>query len=135
MKKEEDKDIRDLFDGFHPELPSDDDFMTRLGESLDRMEIVKEFNDCRVRRSRMATFCALVVGFVCGMAATLAWPYVSVWMAEANLSWLNFKISLNGMKMNPDIMCYSILSAGLTAVLMLRSYRMIMISSLYDSED
>lgn len=70
----------ELFQGFEPEMKSDDLFMSRLQNRLDNVELVKERNDEIVHRSRIAVVVAFVVGIVAGSLLSLAIPYISAFI-------------------------------------------------------
>lgn len=76
----DDDKFKKLFQGFEPEMKSDDLFMSRLQNRLDNVELVKERNDEIVHRSRIAVVVAFVVGIVAGSLLSLAIPHISAFI-------------------------------------------------------
>lgn len=76
---DEDK-FKELFQGFEPEMKSDDLFMNRLQNRLDNVELVKEHNDEIIYRSRIAVVVAFVVGIATGSLLSLAIPNISAFI-------------------------------------------------------
>ncbi len=76
----DDDKFRELFQGFEPEMKSDDLFMNRLQNRLDNVELVKARNDEVIHRSRIAVVVALVVGIVAGSLLSFAIPYISAYL-------------------------------------------------------
>lgn len=73
---EEDERIKALFQGFKPELPSDNLFLSELGRKMKAVEIVKQHTAAVRRRSRIAVCVAAVAGFVMGVVLTLLMPLI-----------------------------------------------------------
>lgn len=67
-------DIKQLFEGFDPDVSSDADFMQRLESGLDRFELVKESGEVSRRRRRRAAVLAACAGFVAGIIFTCLLP-------------------------------------------------------------
>lgn len=77
----EDKQLKDIFNKFDPELPSDFSFLSRLQQNLDAVDVVKQENQALRRRSRMAVAVAAAVGVIVGSLLTLLMPYLGDWMS------------------------------------------------------
>lgn len=73
----EDKKIREMFSEFNPPLSSNIQFMSRLREGLDSVEIVKAHNLEQSRHNRQSITVALVVGFLCGLTFSFFLPALS----------------------------------------------------------
>lgn len=82
MNQNDDKDIRDLFASFDPDLPSDFMFMNRLRHSLDSVEMIKKHNEEFKARSRKAVFIAGVTGFVVGVIFSMFIPMIGRMISE-----------------------------------------------------
>ncbi|MBD5171560.1 MAG: hypothetical protein HDT07_06100 [Bacteroidales bacterium] len=79
---EEDDKIKELFTGFNPAMDSDRDFMDRLTRSLDSVEMIRERATELRRRNRRAVVAAALVGFVTGIAFTLAMTFIKGWIGN-----------------------------------------------------
>lgn len=77
----EDKQLKDIFNKFDPELPSDFSFLSRLQQNLDAVDMVKQENQALRRRSRMAVAVAAAVGVIVGSLLTLLMPFLGDWMS------------------------------------------------------
>lgn len=64
---ENDDKLKALFDGFKPEMTSDDDFMRRLESKLDTVDMVKSSLRKERRISRRALVAAVMTGIVTGL--------------------------------------------------------------------
>lgn len=72
----EDDKLKNLFAGFDPELSDDAHFMSQVVRSLQAVEFAKQ-QCARVQRvNRISVAVASIVGFLCGMAFTLSYPYL-----------------------------------------------------------
>lgn len=71
----EDKDLKELFSDFRPNLAPDANFMANLQKSLDKVELVKQHNRSLQRRNRRAALLAALAGFVTGALFILLLPY------------------------------------------------------------
>lgn len=69
-----DKDLRELFGDFHPELPSDDTFMRQIDSRLDAVETLRRITERQKHACRVAVAAALIAGFASGVACTLLMP-------------------------------------------------------------
>ncbi len=106
----DDKNLKDLFSGFDPEISSDNLFMSRLQRSLDSVEIVKQHTEAVARRQRRAVVWATFAGFVAGVVMALISPYIIGW-----LSGLEFKLpAVAGL--SPDILITTMTFAVIAAV-------------------
>ncbi len=72
----DDEKFKELFDSFQPELSSDNDFMSKLQDSLDKVEIIRQHNSELQRRSKKIGFAAAIAGFVTGVLFTLLLPSI-----------------------------------------------------------
>ena len=84
----EDKDLKELFSDFRPNMAPDPNFMAKLQQSLDRVELVKQHNKALQRRNRIAAVIAAMTGFITGALFILLLPYTTpaVESLSANLS-------------------------------------------------
>lgn len=64
-----------LFSDFNPELK--DDFMSKLTERLDAVEMVKEANEKSLRSTRRSALYAAVAGFITGVLMTLLYSRIA----------------------------------------------------------
>ncbi|MDE6403368.1 MAG: hypothetical protein K2K86_06140, partial [Muribaculaceae bacterium] len=71
----EDKDLKELFGSFEPEMSSDLSFMSRLRDNLDSVEMIRQHNARQHALSRVALAVAVCAGFVVGFLFSLALPY------------------------------------------------------------
>ena len=72
----EDKDFKELFNDFEPEMSSDLAFMSRLRDNLDSVEMIRQHNARLHARNRIAIAIAACVGFMVGLMFSLALPYI-----------------------------------------------------------
>ena len=86
---EEDK-LRDLFEGYDPNMDSGRIFIERLEHNLDSVELIHEQNAKAVRRNKIAVFVASIAGFLTGLLFSSLLPYL-----EAFMSGLELKIKIN----------------------------------------
>lgn len=75
---EEDKEIRNLFANFRPELGTTDDFMAKLDARLDAVEFIKQRNLAVKRAYRLAVWKAAVAGVLAGFILGLIAPYITI---------------------------------------------------------
>lgn len=75
----------EIFSGFNPELPSDNLFMTRLKNNLETVELIRNRTIISKRKNRLAVIIAAVTGFICGIAATLSFPYLKELVSSIRL--------------------------------------------------
>ena len=94
MIMDDDKDIKDLFAGFNPEMSSDRLFMTRLEGRLHSGELLKEQQARMARRSRVAVAVAAVVGFFTGMLFYALLPWLWRMLAGAQLPPESLRVAL-----------------------------------------
>lgn len=78
-----------LFSDFNPELK--DDFMSKLTDRLDAVEMVKEVNDKRLRVERRSALIAAVAGFIAGVIMTLL--YSKIASAVSSIGFNRFELS------------------------------------------
>ncbi len=64
--KEEDKDIRLLFDAFSPQMSSGADFLAQLDRRLDAIEYIRRMQVKEKKRNRAALLCAFAGGLAVG---------------------------------------------------------------------
>ena len=82
----DDKQLKDIFNRFDPEMPSDFTFLSQLQRSLDAIEVVKQENISLRRRNRIAVAIAAAVGIVVGSLLTLLMPYFGEWMSTLDIA-------------------------------------------------
>lgn len=79
----EDDKLKSLFENFEPELSSDIQFVNKLQQNLNSVEIIKR-HTAEVRAcNRKAVAIAAIVGFIVGFLFSLSLPY----MSEAVSNW------------------------------------------------
>ena len=76
---EEDK-LHRLFAEYEPALSPDDEFMRRLEQNLQTVELVKQRVEQMQRKNRLAIGVATITGFVLGVLSTFCYPYLMVWL-------------------------------------------------------
>lgn len=79
----EDNKFKFLFSNFEPELSSDFQFMNKLQQNINSVEIIKQHTAEVRARSKKAVVIAAVVGFIVGFLFSLSLPYLS----EAVSNW------------------------------------------------
>lgn len=79
MKQQEDP-LKNLFDGFDPELGDTDSFMSRLEARLDGVEMIRNRSADSRRRYIIAAVIAAFAGFVSGVIIMLLLPHISLQM-------------------------------------------------------
>lgn len=72
----EDKSIRELFNNFDPELSNDFQFMSRLKNNMDSVELVKKHNLELQRKNRKAVIIGASVGFLFGLLFSMFLPAI-----------------------------------------------------------
>lgn len=77
----EDKDLRQLFPSFQPELSSDTRFMSTLLANMQKVEFLRHQQEIARRQNRIAVTVAAVIGFISGVLFMLAMPYISAFIA------------------------------------------------------
>lgn len=73
----EDDKFKFLFSNFEPELSSDSQFMNKLQQNLNSVEIIKQHTAEVRARSKKAVIIAAFVGFIVGFLFSLSLPYLS----------------------------------------------------------
>lgn len=91
---DDDKDIRDLFAGFEPDMSSDNLFMTRLRGRLHSVELLKEQQARMARRSRLAVVVAAATGFLMGMLFYALLPWLWRRLAGAEIPHEGLRVAL-----------------------------------------
>lgn len=86
----DDKELKNLFADFNPELSSGQQFMEHLQQSLATIELVRAHTLAMKRRNRQAVTIAAVCGFVMGVVVTMLVPIVSQWLGTLSFT-LNLK--------------------------------------------
>ena len=79
MKQQEDP-LKNLFDGFDPELGDTDSFMSRLEARLDGVEMIRNRSADSRRRYIIAAVIAAFAGFVSGVIIMLLLPHINLQM-------------------------------------------------------
>lgn len=82
----EDDKLKELFRGFEPELTSGFQFMARLQQSIDAVELVKQHSVALRRRNKVAVVIAALSGFLTGVLLTLLFPLVGDWISTIQIS-------------------------------------------------
>ena len=72
----EDDKLKSLFSNFEPELSSDFQFINKLQQNLDSVEIIKQHTAEVRSRTKKAVGIAVIVGFIVGFLFSLSLPYV-----------------------------------------------------------
>lgn len=72
----EDKEIRELFETFNPELEPDFSFMSRLEHAMDSVELIREKQEIRRRHQCRAMAMAAAAGVLSGIVMTLLFPWL-----------------------------------------------------------
>lgn len=73
----EDDKFKFLFSDFEPELSSDSQFMNKLQQNLNSVEIIKQHTAEVRARCKKAVVIAAFVGFIVGFLFSLSLPYLS----------------------------------------------------------
>lgn len=85
--------LKDIFSGFQPELSSSIQFMSKLRQNLEAIEIVKEYTIAQRKRTRTAVVIAALCGFATGVIFTLLFPLMRNWLSTIKFSIFNIQIS------------------------------------------
>lgn len=88
--------LKELFGNFNPDLSSGSDFIARLQQRMDTIEMVRQYNAELRRRNRIAVMIAALAGFIMGVVLTLLMPLIGDWIAT-------FRLSVPGHAFNIDI--------------------------------
>lgn len=88
--------LKELFGNFNPDLSSGSDFIARLQQRMDTIEMVRQYNAELRRRNRIAVMIAALAGFIMGVALTLLMPLIGDWIAT-------FRLSVPGHAFNIDL--------------------------------
>lgn len=78
----EDEKLKEIFNGFNPELSSSFQFMTKLKKNMDAVEIVKLYNASQKKRNKIAVALAGICGFAMGVILTLLYPMIEESLAS-----------------------------------------------------
>lgn len=78
--------LKEIFGNFNPDLSSGNDFMARLQQRMDTIDMVRQYNAELRRRNRIAVMIAALAGFIMGVALTLLMPLIGDWIATFRLS-------------------------------------------------
>lgn len=82
---EEDK-LKDIFEGFNPELTSDSLFMSRLRRGMEAVEIVRERQAELRRRGSRAVVVAAITGFAVGILLSLMLPWLGDFVSRLSFN-------------------------------------------------
>lgn len=82
----DDDKITSLFADFEPELSSDSQFMSKLRQNLDSVEIIKQHTAEARSRNKKAVVMAAFIGFIVGFLFSLSLPYLSAAVANWQLT-------------------------------------------------
>lgn len=88
--------LKELFGNFNPDLSSGSDFIARLQQRMDTIEMVRQYNAELRRRNRIAVMIAALAGFIMGVVLTLLMPLIGDWIAT-------FRLSVPGHAFNIDL--------------------------------
>lgn len=77
--------LKELFGNFNPDLSSGSDFIARLQQRMDTIEMVRQYNAELRRRNRIAVMIAALAGFIMGVVLTLLMPLIGDWIATFRL--------------------------------------------------
>lgn len=70
----DDKELRNLFEDYQPEIKDDFKFMMRLRRNIDAAEIVRKQNERVIKRNRIALVLSTLLGFISGILFTIIQP-------------------------------------------------------------
>lgn len=82
---EEDK-LKDIFEGFNPELTSDSLFMSRLRRGMEAVEIVRERQAELRRRGSRAVVVAAITGVAVGILLSLMLPWLGDFVSRLSFN-------------------------------------------------
>ncbi len=119
----DDEKIKDIFRDFKPELSSDFQFMSRLEQNLNAVEIARQQNSDLRRQCRRAVVLASICGIVAGLILGLFMPVATDWISTARIS-VPF-ISINSIRIDYTLIAW-ILSAGVSVIVALNAYEIAM---------
>lgn len=88
--------LKELFGNFNPDLSSGSNFIARLQQRMDTIEMVRQYNAELRRRNRIAVMIAALAGFIMGVVLTLLMPLIGDWIAT-------FRLSVPGHAFNIDL--------------------------------
>lgn len=118
----EDDKLKSLFSNFEPELSSDFQFMNRLQQNLNSVEIIRQHTAEVRSRSRKAVAIAAVVGFIVGFLFSLSLPYLSDAVSNWQLT-LPGESALNTIANNFTTIAWLIIG-GTSVLTALNSYEL-----------
>ncbi|MDE6650539.1 MAG: odorant receptor [Muribaculaceae bacterium] len=72
----EDDKLKDIFDGYNPELSSSFQFMRKLERNMESVEIIKRHDAALKRRNKIAVAISGLCGFAMGVILTLILPLI-----------------------------------------------------------
>ena len=75
MEREEN--LKELFVNFKPQLTPENEFVSNLFRTIDAIEVVKEEMSKTRRYNKVALGISSGVGFLCGVLATILFPYLN----------------------------------------------------------
>lgn len=112
--------LKTLFSNFEPELSADVQFMNRLQQSLNSVEIIKQHTADLRSRNKKAVAIAAFIGFVVGFLFSLSLPYVADAVANWQLT-LPKESMMNTFANNFTIIAWTIIG-GTSAFTALNTY-------------
>lgn len=115
----EDDKIKDLFNGFQPDLSSSFQFMLKLQKNMETVEFLKSHNAALKERNRLAIIIAAVSGFAMGVILMLLFPLIGDWVSTLSISIPSLHIS--ALKIDYTIVAW-IVTAGVCIVTALNTY-------------
>lgn len=83
---EEDKDLRQLFEEFEPELSSDDIFMQKIESNLKMIEMVRNTQIVDAKKNRIVAIVSFAMGFLSGVILTLCYPWLLTFIQSVVVS-------------------------------------------------
>lgn len=108
--------LKELFGNFNPDLSSGSDFIARLQQRMDTIEMVRQYNAELRRRNRIAVMIAALAGFIMGVVLTLLMPLIGDWIAT-------FRLSVPGHAFNIDLHYIAwVLLAAVSMITALNTY-------------
>ena len=115
----EDDKLKELFQGFRPDVADDKLFLQRLQKNMDAVEMVRRQVAALRRRSRIAVVLAALCGFAMGVILTLLFPLIRDTVSSFNISISGYGIF--DIHVNWQIIGW-IVMAGVCALTSLNAY-------------
>ncbi len=114
---DEDKNIRDLFAGFNPPLPSSPgSFISRLERNMEVVEAARRHTVAMRRRNRLAVIAGAAAGFAAGLVCSRLMPLLSGLITPLDLSGVNIPLPEWADMTAMASWCLTAVACGLTAL-------------------